>query len=124
MPTGKKDVTVTMGSRETVLSFINALNKEEFDAARIYADDKLKFDGVMGSRDGADAYFNDMKKMKFKYKIIKAFEEDDDVCLLYEIDMSGTDIFCCGWYRVRNGKIISLKVVFDPRPLLEKSRKN
>lgn len=62
--------------------------------------------------------------MKFKYKIKKVFEEGTDVCLLYDINMGGKEtIFTCGWYHLKNNKIKSLKVVFDPRPVLEESVK-
>ncbi len=103
-----------------VKAFIKAINDEDFTTARKYVNDDLKFDGVMGSRDGADAYFSDMRKMKFKYDVKKVFADEDDVCLLYNINMGGTTIFTCGWYKLENGKISSIKVVFDPRPLLEK----
>jgi len=33
--------------------------------------------------------------------------------------MSGATLFTCGWYQVEDGKIRSLKVVFDPRPVLD-----
>jgi hypothetical protein len=32
-------------------------------------------------------------------------------------------LFGCGWYHVEQGKISSLRVVFDPRPLVESSVK-
>jgi hypothetical protein len=62
--------------------------------------DDMTFDGVL------------------KYHINKPFENENDVCLLYDLDMQGKTIFGCGWYHVEDGKIHSLKVVFDPRPLL------
>lgn len=60
--------------------------------------------------------------MKLKYKIIKVFEAENDVCVLYDLDMSGLTIFGCGWYQVEQGKVKSLKVVFDPRPVLEQGK--
>ena len=116
-------MTTTGVTRNTVMSFIKHLNDEDFKAARKCVDDDLKFDGVMGSRDGADAYFQDMEKMKFKYHVIKTFADGDDVCLFYDVDMGGTTIFTCGWYRLEHNKIVSLKVVFDPRPLLVQHKK-
>lgn len=110
-------------AKETVLSFIQALNKEDFDAAREYVNEGLTFVGVLGSRTGADAYFTDMKRMKMKYDVKKSFVEGNDVCLLYEFTMEGVTIFGCGWYQLANGKIDSFKVVFDPRPLLENASK-
>lgn len=110
-------------SSAIVLSCINALNEEDFDKAKNYVSDDMVFEGVLGSRNSAEAYFSDMKKMKLKYDILKAFEEDDDVCLLYNLHMGELVLFGCGWYHLKDGKINSLKVVFDPRPVLEAQQK-
>lgn len=110
-------------AKDVVLACIKALNEEDFDMARTFANDDMTFEGVLGSRNGADAYFQDMKQMRLKYAIRIAFMEGDDVCLLYDLTMSGITLFGCGWYHVENGKISSLKVVFDPRPVLEQSAK-
>jgi limonene-1,2-epoxide hydrolase len=121
----EKQGPTTGGAKKTVITFIHALNDEDFDTARECLHDKMKFDGVMGSRDGADTYIKDMEKMKFKYDVKHVFTDGDDVCVLYDITMSkGVEIYTCGLYEVKEGKIRSLKVVFDPRPLLEKSNKN
>lgn len=111
-------------SKEIVLSCINALNKEDFDKARMYMNDDMIFEGVLGSRNGADAYFKDMKQMKLKYDIIKAFSNGDDVCLIYNVHMGQSVVFGCGLYHVKDNRIDSLKVVFDPRPVLEAQQKN
>ena len=105
-------------AKEIVLSCIKALNDERFDDARTYVADHFTFSGVLGSRNGAEEYFSDMKKMKLKYRIKKTFVDDDDVCLFYDLNMSGVTIFGCGWYHLEEGQISSLKVIFDPRPLL------
>lgn len=105
---------------EVVTSFLKALNEEDFQTARKYVHDDLQFLGVMGQRSGADAYFSDMQKMKFKYVIKRVFTDGDDVSIFYDIKMQGKTIFTSGWYHVPNCKINSIRVVFDPRPLLEK----
>jgi len=110
---------ITANSKQTVLSFIKSLNEEDFDAARKCANDDMKFIGVMGTRNGADAYFKDMAKMKLKYDVQKVFADGHDVCLWYDIDMSGQKVFSSGWYHIENHKISWFKVLFDPRPLLE-----
>jgi len=61
--------------------------------------------------------------MKFKYDIKKAFADSDDVCLLYDINMGSATLFCSGWYKIAANKITWFKVIFDPRPLLEKTKK-
>lgn len=111
-------------SKEVVLAFIDALNRADFEAARKYVADDLRFEGVLGSREGGDAYFRDMKHMQLKYDVKKAIAEGDDVCLFYDITMSGVTVFCAGWYRLGAGKIRSFRVVFDPRAVLEATGKN
>jgi len=115
-------LTEVISAKQAVLGFIAALNNEDFKSARAYTDDDLKFEGVLGSRNSASAYFADMEKMKFKYDVKKVFADSNDVCLLYDINMGNATIFTCGWYKVKDGKIRSLKVVFDPRPVLEKTK--
>lgn len=105
------------------MSCVKAINEEDFREAKRYVSEGMTFDGVLGSRFGAEAYFHDMERMKLKYDIQKVFSEGDDVCLFYNLQMSGKTIFGCGLYGVRHGRIVTLKVVFDPRPLLEGSEK-
>jgi limonene-1,2-epoxide hydrolase len=114
------EANAPLGSaNDVVLQFIKALNEEDFAAARGHAADDLKFIGVLGERDGADTYFTDMRRMKFKYDIKRVFSDGDDVCIFYDIDMGSTTIFSSGWYHVVNGKVNSIRVIFDPRPVLE-----
>jgi len=42
----------------------------------------MTFKGVLGSRDGADAYMKDMEEMKLKYDIKKTIAQEHDVCLI------------------------------------------
>ena len=105
-------------AKEVVLACVDAITKEDFQLARTYVSPDMHFDGVLGSRDGLEAYFLDMEKMRLKYDVKKVFVDGNDVCLLYNIFLAGAEVFCCGLYHVEAGKIRSLKVVFDPRPVL------
>ena len=116
------ETSTATSQQEAVINFINALNNEDFSTARKQVHNDMKFVGVMGTRDGAEAYFKDMEKMKLKYNIQKIFTDNNDVCVFYDINMSGKNIFACGWYKLENEKIKSFKVLFDPRPLLEEKK--
>jgi hypothetical protein len=107
-----------MAARETVLALVDALNAEKFDEARQLVQDDMRFAGALGTRDGAEAYFNDMRNMKLKYAVEKTFAEGEDVCLVYELRIAEKQIPCVGLYHVRDGKVDSLRAIFDPRPLL------
>lgn len=104
--------------KTVVTHFLNALNDENFEKAGSYLEKDFKFHGVMGSRNTAETYIADMRKMKFKYKIEKIFEEGNDVCVIYKIDMGKATIETCGIYEIHQDKLKSLKVIFDPRPVL------
>ncbi|HEY9262482.1 nuclear transport factor 2 family protein [Chitinophaga sp.] len=103
---------------KVVLSLIQAINEEDFDTATHFVKDDMTFEGVLGKRDGATAYFDDMRKMKLKYEVQKVFADQEDVCLFYNLTMAGKTIFGCAWYHLDGGRVSSLKVVFDPRPFL------
>ena len=112
----------TVSTKDIVFEFIDALNNDDFDSARKYLADDVKFEGVLGKRDGADVYISDMQKMKFKYAIKKAFAEGDDVCLWYDITMSGLQVLTFGLHHLKDEKIKSINVLFDPRPMLEQKK--
>jgi SnoaL-like domain len=105
-------------AKEVVMSCVDAINKEDFKKARQYVAEDMSFVGVLGSRQGADSYFHDMERMRLKYDVKKVFVDGNDVCLFYDLTMSEKTILVCAWYEVQGGKIRSLKVAFDPRPLL------
>lgn len=105
-------------AKATVLSFLDAMNAEDFKTARSHVNENMDFIGVMGTRHGADAYFTDMAKMKFKYEIERAVADDTDVMVWYKIRMGEKTIETAGWYHLVDGKIRTFKALFDPRPLL------
>ena len=123
MRTNENTVAAITDAKEVVLSCVDAINAEDFKTARRYVSEDMTFNGVLGSRNGADEYFKDMEKMKLKYNIRKTIREGNDVCLFYDVNLSGAKVFCGAWYHLEEGKIKSLKVVFDPRPVLEESEK-
>jgi predicted ester cyclase len=111
-------------AEQVVMACLEAINREDFQTARRYVSDDISFVGVLGSRQGADAYFKDMERLRLKYEVKKMFVDGQDVCLLYDLNMSGKIVFGCGWYQVEEGKIQSLRVVFDPRPIIEGASKS
>ncbi len=106
-------------TRDLVLDFIHALNTENFPAAKKRLNANFTFNGPMGKREGADNYMNDMEMMKLKYIVHKTFEEGNDVCLIFDIEMGGKTVSASGLYHLEKGELTSLNVYFDPRPLLQ-----
>ena len=104
--------------KEVVLGLGKALNDESFQIARRYVSDDMKYAGPFGSRDGAEAYLQEIERLRLKFDIQKIFADDKNVCVLYDITVSGITLFACGWFQVNAGRVSSLRVTFDPRPLL------
>jgi len=104
--------------KEVVLGLGKALNDESFQIARRYVSDDMKYVGPFGSRDGAEAYLQEIERLRLKFDIQKIFADDENVCVLYDITVSGITLFACGWFQVNAGRVSSLRVTFDPRPLV------
>lgn len=108
-------------AKQVVLGLGKALNDEDFEIARRLVSDDMKYIGPFGVRDGAEAYLQKIERLRLKFDIQKVFVDDQDVCVIYNIAVSGVILFACGWFHVKAGKVSSLKVTFDPRPLLAAS---
>ena len=105
-------------AKQVVLNLGTAINDERFQTARLYVADDMKYEGPFGTRVGAEAYLEEIERLRLKFHIERIFANQEDVCVLYDIDTAGITVFACGWFQIKDGKVGSLKVTFDPRPLL------
>jgi len=103
-------------SLEVVMAYINALDSQDYDAAMTHLHDNVRIRGPAGETYGKPYDFIEMlRKYRGKYDIKKAFADGDDVCLLYDLKTNGPTVFMSSWYQVKQGKIVSIQTVFDPR---------
>jgi hypothetical protein len=102
---GYKMDTSATETKEVVLGLGKALNDENYEAARRYVSDSMKYVGPFGSRDGAEAYLHEIERLRLKFNIQKILADNKDVCVLYDITASGITLFACGWFQVVGGKV-------------------
>ena len=103
-------------SKETVMSYIRALDGQDYDGALKYLHDRVRIRGPAGETFGKPLDFIEMlRKYHGRYDVKKVFSDEDDVCVLYDLKMTGPTVFMSSWYQVRDGKIVSIQTVFDPR---------
>lgn len=103
-----------------------AWSSGDLDTTRSLLADDVTFAGPLGSTEGADAYIEGIQGM---VKIIEradqqeVFAEGDNVCVIYDLVTKAprATIPTVGWYKVRAGKISSVRAFFDPRPLVSSS---
>ena len=106
---------------DIVNAYQHALGQGDIAGARKLLSDKLSFRGPFDSFEAPEPYLEALKKlhpMVKGVKVHKLFVDESDACLLYDMETStpaGT-AFIAEWYKVRDGKIASIRVVFDARP--------
>jgi hypothetical protein len=106
---------------QAVVSFIQALNDEEFETARQCRSDELSCVGALGSRIGNDVYIHDMRRMRIQYDVKKVFVDGPDVCVCYEFTLSALTVVGGGWYHVDGGRIRTIRVLYS-RPMLDATK--
>jgi limonene-1,2-epoxide hydrolase len=103
--------------REVVLSYIRALDGQDYDNARRHLNDEVRVKGPAGEMFSKPKEFIDMlRSYHGKYDLKKVFTDGNDVCLLYDLKTPQATVFMCSWYQVNDGRIMSIQTVFDPRP--------
>ncbi len=108
-------------AKDIVLAYQRALGNQDYKTARSYLRDDLAFRGPLASHDQPEGLLKDLEQLHHIVKGVemkKVFTDGDDVCLLYDLVTSNPPAtsFTCEWYHVKDGKIATLRVVFDARP--------
>jgi hypothetical protein len=107
-------------AQEIVLSYQEAVGKKDFSAARKLLQDNLEFRGPIDAFHKADDYLHAIQKLSAIVEgvdILKVFEDGNEVSVFCDLKTKtvGT-AFVAEWYKVKDGKIASVRVVFDARP--------
>lgn len=102
-------------SRELVLSYISALDSQNYDEAGNYLSADVRIRGPAGETFGNPKQFVEMlRRYQGKYNVKKIFSDGYDVCLIYDLVTNVATAFTCSWYTVKDGKISSIQTIFDP----------
>ena len=98
------------------MSYIGALDGQEYEKALEYLHEKVRIRGPAGETFGKPLDFIEMlKKYRGRYEIKKVFTDGDDVGVFYNLATSGPTVFMASWYHVKDRKIVSFETIFDPR---------
>jgi hypothetical protein len=110
----------TKSAKEIVMEFIGATERLDFQSARGYLKDNVSYVSPLNSFDRAESYLKYNLHLYetgqlVKFDIKKEFADSNDFCILHEWNSQ----LVCVWYHVDDdGKISSVKVIFDPRAFL------
>ena len=114
----------TRTQSEIVNRYFNAQARKDFDTIRTLVHDDVKFFGVLGTTDGVDDYIEGLEQTtaemtKLERQVICV--DGDEVCQVYEMTLAKPKVTLtvAQWLTVRDGKIATARVYFDPRPLMQ-----
>jgi ketosteroid isomerase-like protein len=107
-------------ARQVAEGFFDAWTGKDFERARGLLHDDVSFEGPIDSFSDAASYLASLRQLS---GIVtgadkrKVFVDGDDVCVIYDLKTAPVPSSrTCEWYRVRDGRIASVSVIFDARP--------
>ena len=114
-------------AKDIVMEFVEALERKDFKTVRSYLSDNVSVLAPgpvdLTRFNQADPYVTYLEHANLpRFEIKKEFEDNNDVCLLYEMNYRKPQvtIFVCTWFEVNDErKISSLRFVADIRSLLK-----
>lgn len=107
----------TNTSTELIISYIRALDAQDYDRAAGYLSDRVQIMGPSGETFRTPSeYIGMLSQYRGKYDLKKVFNDVDDVCLIYEFNAASAKAIMCSWYKVKEGKISWIQTIFDPSP--------
>jgi hypothetical protein len=102
--------------------YFDAWTSGDFETARSFVHDDLTFRGPFETFERADDFFQSLRRvgggLLERAEKKRVFADGQDVCIIYDfvakepVGASPT----VEWYRVRDGKISGIQIVFDTRP--------
>ena len=113
----QKNESSVKSAKDIVMEYIQATERQDFQSARDYLSDNMTYVSPVNSFDRAEPYLKYNLHLYqtgqlVKFDIKKVFADSNDVCILHEWNSQ----IVCLWYHVDDdGKISSLRVIFDPR---------
>jgi hypothetical protein len=111
-------------AKEIVMEYIQATERQDFQSARGYLKDNVTYVSPVNSFDRADPYLKYNQHLYqtgqlVKLDIKKEFADSNDVCIIHEYNSQLVSV----WFHIDDdGKISSIKVIFDPRQFLARSK--
>ncbi|MBA8796068.1 ketosteroid isomerase-like protein [Friedmanniella endophytica] len=117
---------MTTTPRELATDYFEGWRTGDFDRVARTLAEKVTFRGPLGSADGREECLRGLRGMAAMITgidvqtMITAGDGDQgEVITWYDLRTSGADpLPTANWSRVRDGRIVTIRAAFDPRPLL------
>jgi len=101
--------------------FFDAWTAKDFARARQLLRDDVSFQGPIDTVSEADSFLASLQQLSGIVTGVdkqKVFVDGNDVCVIYDLKTAPVPSSrTCEWWRLRDGKIASVRVIFDVRPV-------
>jgi hypothetical protein len=119
----QKNESSAQSAKDIVMEYLRAAERRDFKSARGYLSNNISYVSPLNSFDKAEPYLKYFEHVNLpKLDIKKGFADSNDVCILHELKVGTPPVtsLVCTWFHVDDdGKISSIRVVFDPRPYIQ-----
>lgn len=113
---------MTSTAETVVVRYFDAWQGGDATTLRSLVTDGVTFVGPMGTVDNADDFVMSLQKLRevmTGLTVLHRFVDGDDVLTWYEMQVpEKKPMPVAHWAHFESGKVASLRVTFDPRPLL------
>jgi hypothetical protein len=111
-------------NRSIAADCLHAWTQGDMETARALVHDEMIFVGPLGAARGADEYLAGVGRLSeivTGARTQRTFVDGDDVCVVYDLVTTTPAgiVPTVAWYQVKQGRVASLRVFFDPRLLAE-----
>ena len=108
-------------AEQAAVKYFAGWRAKDFETVRSVLADEVTFHGPLAQLEGADACVDGLRKMSeivTDIEIRKRFVDGEDVLTWFNLHTSvAPPIPTANWSTVRDGRIVAIRVAFDPRPL-------
>ena len=113
---------VSMNAKDIMTRYFETWNAHDFDAFEAQLADEITFAGPLGTADGPAACrrgIEGLSAVASRAEVVTMVGEGEEVITWFELQRDGeAPVAVANWAHVRAGKIVRVRVTFDPRPLL------
>lgn len=112
---------------EIVTAYQDAWTKRDFEMAGRYVAEDIVFHSpqqhITGTRDFLSMLSAFAERIDHRWERLEATTDGDGVLILYNLFLDGVPAVCADYFTVRDGKIRSETLVFDPKPFMAAASK-
>jgi len=124
--TARRTLTVMNATQirpaDALATYFEAWRTKDFGALRSVLADGVTFHGPLGTADGADGCQRSLERLAqitTDIAITKTFVDGPDVLTWFELHTTiAPPTQVANWSRVEDGKIVRIRVTFDPREMV------